>query len=121
VRLAGVVHDETGEGRVSQTSTGDVGEPRGASAASRPAQGQADRKTPRAERRGERRGLFARIALFLRQVAAELRKVVRPTRNELITYTTVCIVFVAVVMAYVAGLDIAFGKLVLLVFGGRGA
>jgi preprotein translocase subunit SecE len=33
----------------------------------------------------------------------------------------VCMVFVAVIMAYVAGLDIAFGKLVLLVFGGGGA
>ena len=60
-------------------------------------------------------------AVFLRQIVAELRKVIWPTRQELITYTTVCIVFVAVVMAYVAGLDIAFGKLVLLVFGGRGA
>ena len=59
--------------------------------------------------------------VFYRQVVAELRKVVRPTRNELITYTTVCMVFVVVVMAYVAGLDIAFGKLVLLVFGGGGA
>ena len=100
---------------MSQTSTGGVGEPHGArpsgaSAPSRPVRGKADK-----------RGFFARIALFLRQVVAELRKVVRPTRNELITYTTVCMVFVAVVMAYVAGLDIAFGKLVLLVFGGGGA
>jgi preprotein translocase subunit SecE len=108
---------------VSQTSTGDVGEPRGgASAASRPAQGGTERRGDRqGQQRSERRGFFARIALFLRQVAAELRKVVRPTRNELITYTTVCMVFVAVIMAYVAGLDIAFGKLVLLVFGGGGA
>jgi preprotein translocase subunit SecE len=50
-----------------------------------------------------------------------MRKVVRPTRDELVTYTTVCMVFVVVVMAYVAGLDIALGKLVLLVFGGGGA
>jgi preprotein translocase subunit SecE len=108
---------------VSQTSTGDVGEPRGgASAASRPAEGGTERQTERStERRGDRPGLFARLALFLRQVAAELRKVVRPTRTELITYTTVCMVFVAVVMAYVSGLDIAFGKLVLLIFGGGGA
>lgn len=32
--------------------------------------------------------------LFLRQVVAELRKVVRPTRNELITYTSVVLIFV---------------------------
>ena len=58
------------------------------------------------------------VALFIRQVIAELRKVVRPTRSELITYTTVVMVFVVVVMAYVSALDIGLGKLVLLVFGG---
>jgi preprotein translocase subunit SecE len=97
---------------VSQTSTGGVGEPRGV----RPRGASAASGSPRGK--AERRGFFARIALFLRQVVAELRKVVRPTRTELITYTTVCMVFVVAVMAFVAGLDIAFGKLVLLVFGG---
>jgi preprotein translocase subunit SecE len=56
--------------------------------------------------------------LFLRQVIAELRKVVRPTRSELITYTSVVLVFVLVVMLYVSGLDFVFGKLVLWAFGG---
>jgi preprotein translocase subunit SecE len=67
---------------------------------------------------GERPGVFARLALFLRQVVAELKKVVRPTRNELITYTSVVLVFVLVVMLFVSGLDFAFGKLVLWAFGG---
>ena len=44
--------------------------------------------------RREKKGLFARIALFFRQVVAEMRKVVWPTRNELITYTIVVLVFV---------------------------
>jgi preprotein translocase subunit SecE len=56
--------------------------------------------------------------LYLRQVIAELRKVVRPTRTELITYTTVVLVFVLVVMLYVSVLDFGFGKLVLWAFGG---
>ncbi len=56
--------------------------------------------------------------LFLRQVVAELRKVVRPTRTELITYTSVVLVFVLAVMLYVSALDFGFGKLVLWVFGG---
>ena len=42
----------------------------------------------------------------------------RPTRTELITYTSVVMVFVVVVMAFVSALDIGLGKLVLLVFGG---
>jgi len=57
--------------------------------------------------------------LFLRQVIAELRKVVRPTRSQLITYTTVVLVFVLAVMAYVSVLDFGFGKLVLWAFGGE--
>lgn len=63
------------------------------------------------------RGFFGRIALFVRQVVAELKKVVRPTRQELFTYIGVVIVFVLVVMAYVGVLDLAFGRLVLWAFG----
>ncbi len=62
-------------------------------------------------------GFFGRIALFVRQVLAELQKVVTPSRNELIQYTTVVIVFVAVVMAFVAGIDFVVGKGVLALFG----
>jgi preprotein translocase subunit SecE len=83
----------------------------------------ADERDPRASDRGARgakakRGFFARIALFFRQVVSELRKVVRPTRTELITYTSVVLVFVTAVMAFVSVLDYGFGHLVLLVFGG---
>jgi preprotein translocase subunit SecE len=59
-----------------------------------------------------------RLRLFLRQVVAELKKVVRPTRSELITYTSVVLVFVLAVMIYVSILDFGFGKLVLWAFGG---
>ena len=67
--------------------------------------------------RAQRRGPFARIALFIRQVFAELRKVVTPTRRELVSYTAVVLVFVVIMMALVAGLDFGFGWLVNLVFG----
>ncbi len=56
------------------------------------------------------------LRLFLRQVVAELKKVVRPTRTELLTYTWVVLVFVLIVMAYVSALDFGFGKLVLWTF-----
>lgn len=68
--------------------------------------------------REARRSPFARIALFLRQVVAELRKVVTPTWRELVTYTGVVLAFVIVMMAIVYVLDIGFGALVLAVFGG---
>ena len=70
---------------------------------------------PRAKE--ERKPLPARISLFYRQVIAELRKVIWPTRRELITYTTVVIVFVLMVIAYVSILDFGFAKAVLAVFG----
>ena len=68
--------------------------------------------------RQARRGPFARIAVFLRQVVAELRKVVTPTWRELVTYTAVVLGFVVVMMAIVYVLDIAFGALVVWVFAG---
>ena len=68
--------------------------------------------------RQARRGPFARIALFLRQVVAELRKVVTPTRRELVTYTAVVLGFVVVMMAIVYALDFGFSALVVFLFGG---
>jgi preprotein translocase subunit SecE len=62
-------------------------------------------------------GIFTRISRFFREVVAELRKVIWPTRKELLTYTAVVIVFVSVVTAIVAGMDYAFAKGVLWVFG----
>jgi preprotein translocase subunit SecE len=67
--------------------------------------------------RAQRRGPFGRLALFLRQVVNELRKVVTPTRRELISYTAVVLVFVVIMMALVAGFDFGFGWLVSWLFG----
>ena len=64
-----------------------------------------------------KQGLFGRIALFVRQVIAEMKKVVTPTRGELISYTGVVIAFVAVVMAFIAVVDFVVGKGTLWLFG----
>jgi preprotein translocase subunit SecE len=50
-------------------------------------------------------------------VVAELRKVIWPTRHELVTYTTVSLVFVLLVVALVFGLDNLFSVVVLKMFG----
>jgi preprotein translocase subunit SecE len=57
------------------------------------------------------------MSLFLRQVIFELKKVVWPTREQLITYTAVVIVFVTIMGLIIAALDFVFVKLVLLIFG----
>jgi preprotein translocase subunit SecE len=62
-------------------------------------------------------GRFERIAIYNRQIVAELRKVIWPTRNELVTYTIVSIIFVAAMVALVSLYDLAFTKAVLGIFG----
>ena len=57
-------------------------------------------------------------ATFYRQVVAELRKVVWPTRDQLVTYFIVVMVFVLIMMAIVSLLDLALGKLTFAIFDG---
>jgi preprotein translocase subunit SecE len=68
--------------------------------------------------RGARfKGLLGRIGLFYRQVVAELRKVIWPTRKELVTYTYVVLVFVTIMIGFVSLADYVFSKGILKVFG----
>ena len=57
------------------------------------------------------------LALYTRQVAAELRKVIWPTRNELATYTAAALTFIVIMSAIVLTLDYGFTKLMFWVFG----
>ncbi|MHA7281372.1 preprotein translocase subunit SecE [Arthrobacter sp. TMS2-4] len=70
------------------------------------------------EKEAPKRGLFGRIMLFIRQVFAELGKVVTPTRRELVRFTITVLVFVIIMMLIVTGLDLLFGRGALWVFGG---
>jgi preprotein translocase subunit SecE len=67
--------------------------------------------------RGRLSGLPGRVGLYYRQVVAELRKVIWPTRKELITYTAVVMVFVTIMISYVSALDFGFSKAILHIFG----
>ena len=71
--------------------------------------------------REKRPNVFARIAIFMRQVFAELRKVVTPTRQELLKYTAVVLGFDVIMMAIVYGLDVLFVWITAYVFGVPGA
>ena len=64
-------------------------------------------------------GLFGRIGGFVREVVGGLRKVIWPTRKELLTYTGVVIGFVTIMVAIVAVLDYGFAKAVLFSFGSK--
>jgi preprotein translocase subunit SecE len=72
----------------------------------------------KATREEKRPGLIRRLGIFVREVFAELQKVIWPTRRELLTYTTVVVIFVAIMMTYVGLLDLGFAKSLFWVFGG---
>ncbi|MEH1100601.1 preprotein translocase subunit SecE [Micromonospora sp. CPCC 205561] len=112
------LHDEVVDDVADADATDDE-EPvsRGGTATRSRAKADSADSRPKTKAETERVGLFGRIARFIREVVAELRKVIWPTRKELLTYTAVVVAFVAVMLTIVAGLDFAFAKGVLWVFG----
>ena len=50
---------------------------------------------------------------FLREVRGELRKVVWPTRTEVINYSIIVLITVVVLTALIAGLDWLFGTTII--------
>ncbi|SDL49338.1 preprotein translocase subunit SecE [Arthrobacter sp. ok362] len=101
-----MVHFRAGYPIIARMSEDQVTETAASSSKGRPAKNAA------------KPGIFARIAIFIRQVIGELKKVVAPTRKELINYTLVVLVFVTIMMVIVTLLDLAFGTAVGWVFGG---
>jgi preprotein translocase subunit SecE len=74
------------------------------------------RKARKGGKRGKK-GPLKRLALFYRQIVAELRKVVWPTRNQLTTYTTVVIIFVVIMIGLVTVIDYGLSNAAKYVFG----
>ena len=63
------------------------------------------------------RNPFVFVWNYLKQVVAELRKVIWPNRKQMVNYTAVVLVFLVIMVALIGGVDLGFAKLVLLVFG----
>ncbi len=61
--------------------------------------------------------LWSRLVRYLREVVAELQKVIWPTRKQLVNYTAVVLVFLVVMVTFVALLDMGFGRIIFYVFG----
>ena len=75
------------------------------------------RATAVRDSRPTRVSLPKRLVRFLQEVVAELRKVIWPSRNQLVTYTLVVLVFVSFMVALVALLDFLVGQGVNALFG----
>jgi preprotein translocase subunit SecE len=83
-----------------------------------PVKTDGDGKKPKTARKpGESRNPFTFVWNFLKQVVAELRKVIWPNRKQMISYTTVVLFFLAFMVALIGGVDLGLAKLVTLVFG----
>ncbi|MCD7443759.1 MULTISPECIES: preprotein translocase subunit SecE [Streptomyces] len=83
------------------------------------AQDEAPESSKKTRKGGKRakKGPLKRLALFYRQIVAELRKVVWPTRSQLTTYTTVVIIFVIVMIGLVTLIDYGLDHAAKYVFG----
>ena len=83
------------------------------------AQDEAPESKKKARKGGKRakKGPLKRLGIFYRQIVAELRKVVWPTRSQLTTYTTVVIVFVIVMIGLVTVIDYGLNHAAKYVFG----
>ncbi|MEU9589946.1 preprotein translocase subunit SecE [Streptomyces sp. NPDC048219] len=75
------------------------------------------KKKPRKGGKRAKKGPLKRLALFYRQIVAELRKVVWPSRNQLTTYTMVVIIFVAIMIGLVTLIDYGLSHAAKYVFG----
>lgn len=109
--------DDKAKSGKADDKAGDKARPRAKAKAAESKTGEhKGRATPTRDRK-DTPGLFSRIFRFLREVVAELRKVIWPTRKQMITYTAVVLVFVAFMVALIAGLDLALAKGVSALFG----
>ncbi len=65
----------------------------------------------------KRVNVLKRIGKFFKDVITELKKVTWPTRKNLISYTAAVLVFVAIMMLVVYGIDSGAAAVIQAVFG----
>ena len=78
---------------------------------------KAKAKKPKKTSTGSARNPFLFVWNYMKQVVAELRKVIWPNRKQMVSYTSVVLLFLAFMVALIGGVDLGLAKLVLLVFG----
>jgi preprotein translocase subunit SecE len=79
---------------------------------------KAAKKAKKPKKSGDRSANpFVFVYNYLKQVVAEMRKVIWPNRKQMLTYTSVVLAFLAFMVALVGLADFGLAKLVMLVFG----
>jgi preprotein translocase subunit SecE len=79
--------------------------------------GGGPKRTAKKPKDGPSRNPFAYVWNYLQEVVAELRKVIWPNRKQMVSYTTVVLLFLAFMVALIGFTDLGLGKLVMMVFG----
>lgn len=68
---------------------------------------------------GPTRNPFLFVWNYLKQVVAEMRKVIWPNRKQMVSYTGVVLAFLVFMVALIGAVDLGLAKLVLLIFGNK--
>jgi preprotein translocase subunit SecE len=106
----------TRRGAVTDVDDVDTAAPDTETKATRNGSGTATKTAKKAADRPSRNP-FMFVWNYLTQVVAELRKVIWPNRKQMISYTSVVLVFLAFMVTLIGLVDLGLARLVTLVFG----
>jgi preprotein translocase subunit SecE len=106
----------TRRGAVTDVDDVDTAAPDTQTKATRNGSGTATKTAKKAADRPSRNP-FMFVWNYLTQVVAELRKVIWPNRKQMISYTSVVLVFLAFMVTLIGLVDLGLARLVTLVFG----
>jgi len=81
--------------------------------------GQQAKALKKAANAGPTRNPFVFVWTYLKQVVAEMRKVIWPNRKQMVSYTAVVLAFLVFMVALIGAVDLGLAKLVLLIFGNK--
>ncbi|MDG4663866.1 preprotein translocase subunit SecE [Mycobacterium sp. 236(2023)] len=74
------------------------------------------KKTAKKPKDGPSRNPITYIINYLKEVVGELRKVIWPNRKQMVSYTTVVLLFLIFMVALIGGVDLGLAKLVTWIF-----
>jgi len=116
-----VTRPQRPSGKRSRHRTEDVGDEGGAvelTESDADDAGKKAKKPKKAKKAGEpSTNPIVYVFNYLKQVVAELRKVIWPNRKQMGTYTSVVLAFLVFMVTLIGLVDLGLAKLVLLVFG----
>jgi preprotein translocase subunit SecE len=75
----------------------------------------AQRKKAAEKKKAEKKGVWKTVTQFLHDVRIELKKVIWPSKQEVINYTAVVLITVTIVTTFILVLDLVLSKLLHLI------